>query len=396
MWRRALSSFLSDFLLKAVLGIIACLANLPASEAIAKKGWSTMRGDSDGNVQIRPKIFFLFLANDGLPNEEIWLRFLAPAKHGVDYEAFLHCQNEVACRKNVSSQELFHIVPTVPSKWCEDLVSPMDALLQAALSTSSASTDVDSFTFVSDTTVPVKPFQTIWQRMTLDRANGSSFCISPRHWWGVSDLNRSIVVKHQQWLTLSRAHANRVVANRDKMRNLVQVTSPEDFILGDYLTPYYQKTLGKFLPRARLNGCLDEYLYFALVYGFVDNQSAVALPGSSAAGFTGNPLNITEAGAQEYQGQCDTLSFFGYGSDFKQVAGELEADGLTQLELSWSEKHPASFQTLSNTSLKVLRRSKFLFARKIDSRATRFTGRAAQFLSLPDAFEQLVFQTGEE
>eukprot|EP00930_Biecheleria_cincta_P025383 TRINITY_DN18081_c0_g2_i1.p1 TRINITY_DN18081_c0_g2~~TRINITY_DN18081_c0_g2_i1.p1 ORF type:complete len:411 (-),score=65.18 TRINITY_DN18081_c0_g2_i1:11-1243(-) len=339
------------------------------------------------------KVFFLFLADDSLPNEEIWIRFFAPARPGLDFEALVHCRNELACRQGVGSRGLFQVIPTVPSTWCEDLVSPMNALLQAALRVDgAAAAEADSFTFISDTTVPVKPLKTVLQRMALDRRRGSSFCIAPKASWGVLDSNHSAVVKHSQWLTLSRQHARRVVASTHRMRNLMELATPNvmDEMLGQYLTTAYQSTLGKVFGRMPLNGCLDEYLYFALVYGFSDGGDNGTWPKPVLDDLHAGQLNMADSSAQDFQGQCDTFVYWGYGKQFSKLAAELRADSATHLEIPlWA--HPAYFTNLSTMALRSLYKSDFLFARKIDSRFVRFVGQGAAATSLTDAFDKYIF-----
>lgn len=370
----------------------AFLMHVPVASSIAIKTRLELRRGSNSNATTAGKVFFLFLADDSLPNEEIWIRFFATAQRGLDFEALVHCRNESACKQGVGSRGLFQVISTVPSKWCEDLVSPMNALLQAALSVGGAASGADSFTFISDTTVPVKPFKTVSQRMALDRMQGSSFCVAPKADWGILDSNHSPVVKHSQWLTLSRRHASRVVAIGYRMRNLMHLATPDavEETFGGFITDTYQFTLGKVFGRIPINGCLDEFSYFASVYGFRDGGDDKDVWQKPVLGVVGQLSMSDNISTQDFQGQCDTFVYWGYGKQFSKLAGELKADTATGLELPlWG--HPAYFTNLSAMSLTNLYKSDFLFARKLDSRSVRAVSQGAAFLSLPDAFDKYVF-----
>lgn len=384
---------------------LAFLVQAPVARSIVVKTRLALAGNSNSTAttgaeepgarareEPSGKVFFLFLAEDGLPNEEIWTRFFATARPGVDFEALVHCKNEEACRRGVGTRGLFQVIPTVPSKWCEDLVGPMDALLQAALEAGSAGSGTDSFTFISDTTIPVKPFKTVSQRLGLDRMRGSSFCVAPRFSWGFLDSDYSTVVKHSQWLTLSREHARRVVDKKHQFRNLMMEATPEamEKMLGRFLATGYQATFSKLFGRLPLNGCLDEYLYFALVYGFIDGDEHKPSSERRVNGLLGAPLSMSYNSTQDFQGQCDTFVFWGYGNKFQKLASVLEAEHATQLELpEWG--HPAFFRSVSTTALQLLHKSEFLFARKLDSRSVRVVGQETAFTSLPDAFDKYIF-----
>lgn len=372
--------------------VLAFLMHVPVANSIAIKTRLELGRGSNSNATTAGKVLFLFLADDSLPNEEIWIRFFATAQRGLDFEALVHCRNESACKQGVGSRGLFQVISTVPSKWCEDLVSPMNALLQAALSVGGAASGADSFTFISDTTVPVKPFKTVSQRMALDRMQGSSFCVAPKADWGILDSNHSLVLKHSQWLTLSRQHASRVVASKHRMRNLMQLATPDVFeeTFGGFITNAYQFSLGKVFGRIPLNGCLDEYSYFASVYGFRDGGDEDVWQKPVLGELPVGQWDMSDSSTQDFQGQCDTFVYWGYGKQFSKLADELKADDATGLELPvWG--HPAHFTNLSAMSLNNLYKSDFLFARKIDSRSVRAVGQGAAFLSLPDAFDKYVF-----
>jgi hypothetical protein len=368
-----------------------------------------------------PKIFFLFLVNRQLASEDIWLKFFPPARQGIDYEVIVHCQDEPHCKKSFRSPDVFRVIPTVASKWCDDLVSPMDALLAAGLETSKGNPR-DQFVFLSDTTVPVKPFHEVYKNL-VGAVEGSppesSFCVTPDNWWATKDIEHQrphLAIKHYQWVVLTRDHAVRVVNSRKDFRNLTDTLTPLHSWAGPALTSAIQHTIGHWKKlRLHPTGCLDEYLYFALVFGFPQSyrghpqgmtharvkfnddlnsedltaRAPSAEPDLRIHGFRGSPLTVHGEAARDFQGACHTFDFFGYGRDFQVLVDLMQADGTTQIELPQHGKfHPARFQTLTPASLTQLRKSDYLFARKVDNN-TQFKGPGE--MPLAEAFNSFIF-----
>merc|ERR1719262_409136 len=87
----------------------------------------------------------------------------------------------------------------------------MAKLLQTAVSESQSPND--KFVFLSETTLPVKPFAFIYQSLTVDQ--NSDFCIATTDQWArLASKNigeSAVLVKHSQWTVLSRYHAELVV-----------------------------------------------------------------------------------------------------------------------------------------------------------------------------------------
>jgi len=189
--------------------------------------------------------FFLFTANNTLPNHDVWKAFFRNHKRGEDYEAFLHCQDEAACKDKYA--DFADVINTVKQKYCEDLVSPMLALLEPAVSSRYLSRGPgigpfhnDLFIFISETTVPVKSFQGV-QSLYLSLRGKSSMCIAP---WGTSKhgyVDGGVAVKHSQWMVLSRGHAALSV-NREG-----------------------QPPKSRFWEKGE--GCLDEFWFYYRIFG---------------------------------------------------------------------------------------------------------------------------------
>merc|ERR1719414_229699 len=126
----------------------------------------------------------------------------------------MHCKEEATCRTHLSMGNPLGIkmVRTVPSVYCKDLVTPMVQLLEAASLESTS--PGDKFAFVSETTLPVKPFAAVYAALTADQ--NSDICIEPRNeWlWLSNTKNRAesaTLVKHSQWVVLNKDHARRLI-----------------------------------------------------------------------------------------------------------------------------------------------------------------------------------------
>jgi hypothetical protein len=159
----------------------------------------------------RPRLYFLFMAHDNLPNLQIWRKFFAGAARHTDYEAFLHCTDLAACHENHRDLlDTFTAIDTVESKWCSNLVAPMNALLAAAARGNESEVfeghEMDKFVFVSETTVPVKSFADVQKKLLVHDGPTSNFCME--HWneWAWYK-GKYVLAKHSQWMVLSREHA---------------------------------------------------------------------------------------------------------------------------------------------------------------------------------------------
>mmetsp|Transcript_41024 Transcript_41024/g.87382 ORF Transcript_41024/g.87382 Transcript_41024/m.87382 type:complete len:468 (+) Transcript_41024:171-1574(+) len=317
---------------------------------------------------LRPQLFFLFLVYGRIDNEEVWDRFFARAERGVDYQALVHCKSEASCLKNIRAQNLYEVIPSVKTEYCLDLVSAMNALLKAAVARGGVGSPKDKFVFVSGSTLPVKPFSDVHQRLTGDAA--SDFCVFPRNEWAEVEQPgrpKGIAVKHHQWITLSRKHAEKSVERASGLGDLMQ---------------RFQLNMG-----FRNTGCRDEFWHFATIYPSLNVTGDTATV--TLQGFNGGPLDI---GDSEIQGRCDTFVHWvprasGKINNITRVAQELAGDRGTDMDPP-TEKRPASFRRLSRHALTALRDSSFLFARKVEE-SCAFTGCG----SLAEAFESLVFST---
>lgn len=322
----------------------------------------------------KPMLFFLFLVYVKINNHDVWNRFFSQAVSGVDYRALVHCKDEAECRRNIRAGGRFEVIRPVETQYCFDLVSGMNELLRQAL-THEAAHPNDKFIFVSDSTLPLKPFRYMQQRLTVQDGQSSNFCIFPRNEW--AEVTESFAggqahapttkvgVKHHQWMILSRTHAEQSVSRGGMLRDLMQVLQ---------LNQGFRNT-----------GCLDEFWHFATLFHQLSLKAEPTIV--ELVNFAGGSIRTD---SYEIQGQCDTFVHWppraaGTYNNITKLAQELSVDPGVEMQPP-TEKRPSSMSRLSKRALTTMRQSPFLFLRKVDDNAA-FSG----CHSLPEAFEGLVF-----
>jgi len=302
-------------------------------------------------------VYFLFLAVDKVSNLDIWRSFfaLAPADR---YRAFIHCKLQ-SCNNFVAGSPLV-AVPTVPSYYCTDLVSPMHQLLAYALaSDASNGQPQDKFAYVSDSTLPAKPFNAMYA--TLVARQGSDFCVFPANEW--ADVpspggGKELAVKVHQWVTLDRGHAQKLAVDwaAGKLHNFMT-----HFQMNWQPWSYNDNGFAD----SRNWGCLDEFWHVAALYGTMNNVNLYAEQSVPLAGFVGGPLRIS-AGAG-WQGACDTFVIW---SKYLHIGGnnpfERFHDSLDRASIPHPGNHarPGWWDTISVAGIRAIRNSEFLFVRK--------------------------------
>mmetsp|Transcript_104722 Transcript_104722/g.182014 ORF Transcript_104722/g.182014 Transcript_104722/m.182014 type:complete len:470 (-) Transcript_104722:34-1443(-) len=354
-----------DLMASALSSLSSNLAAFHSNATLASSQFSQSSTKSDTHGE--PRLFFLFLTMSGVKRPELWRAFFS-LESAHRYRIFIHCKHKHICELELSSSNLLGAtqVETVPSAYCKDLVSPMVQLMHAALLESK--NPRDKFIFLSETTLPVKPFWDVYNTLTWDQS--SDFCIYPTDHWVNLDLAqslRAVIVKHSQWVILNQAHANSMVHAWTSVKSMLQQTAWSIPVWSDTRrAPWGQITnpAGQ-LP---LPMCLDEWAFFATIYGaFIDkgDWSKDNLPGYSAP-----PLHFRGAAhlASTTQGICRTFAFW----DVSEVGASNLINEVAQ-DWPWSKlscyprcttSHPAEFTALSDRGVAALRRSRFLFARK--------------------------------
>lgn len=327
-------------------------------------------------------MFFLFLTSDGIQRQDIWASFFERAASQTRYRTFVHCTDWKTCDAEIQVDNPLNatLVGTVPTVYCKDLVTAMAQLLKAA--TLESTSPHDKFVFLSDSTLPVKPFELVYSALTAQ--DTSDFCIEgTSHWPKVvfTNMVSAQLVKHSQWVVLSRHHAQIMV--REWPLKITKA-AVEYWSVPIGTSASHSDNSGGFPPLlslAQLSVCADEWAIFATIFGAVGSDTlridarhhkhrnkgnTLNMPGLS-----GGPLTVT-GDSEKSQGRCHTFVSWGdvegaSESSSTHLMRKLLHDGpATQLSCDPDCKgsHPETIAALSNRSLHILRKSHFLFARK--------------------------------
>lgn len=308
------------------------------------------------NTNRKPRVYFLFMAVDKISNLAVWNAFFksAPADQ---YRAFAHCKLP-SCVQQVKGSMLAAI-PSVPSYYCTDLVSPMQQLLSYSLNKDGKdSNPADKFVYISDSSLPAKPFSEVFA--TLVNRQGSDFCVFPPAEWAdvPGPTGLQMVAKYHQWITLNRAHAEKSWAlwSTGYLHNLMK-----DFKLNMLSWNQVNNSFGDH----RNWGCLDEFWFMAALFGTLKNVDVKKSTSLSLAGFEGGPLKIDRTAG--WQGQCDTfVNWEKYmhslgDNKFTKFVSSLDKPSVPHPG-NWAR--PGWWDTLSPAGMTSIRKSDFLFMRK--------------------------------
>merc|ERR1719410_1948200 len=215
-------------------------------------------------------------------------------------------------------------------------------------------------------------------------------CISPsKEWLWLQNQHApagqlAALVKHDQWVVLSRNHAELMVQRWPHVlgQNSAHWNVPtwpnsqkQDYSLSDF---------GQ-LPRG-VKRCTDEWAIFGTLYGIVmSSQAQEAIPGLNA-----QALSLEQHRAKDGQGVCRTFVTWGRTAgnyDTRPVAQQLRH--LLSCYPDCLSSHPAEFKSMTVQGLSVLRNSPFLFARKFPANVVSYDQFVQVILarapSLPDA-----------
>lgn len=315
---------------------------------------------SRSQAALTAKVHFLFLAVDKVSNLGVWRSFFMHAPLEL-YRAFVHCKLP-SCAAQVYGSPL-QLVPTVPSYYCTDLVSPMNQLLNFALKADEHhSHPNDRFAFISDSSLPAKPFLTV--HSTLTNRPGSDFCVFPsKEWADIQDPSyghRQIVPKHHQWIVLNRAHAQKssMLWARGQMHDLMS-----RFRMNTMRWTYANNSFGD----SRNFGCLDEFWHLAALYGPLQMANANTLSDVALPLFSGGPLHI--GGNEGWQGTCDTFVIWskyigsagGIANSFQKLHQSLDTASTPH---GGNAQRPGWWDKVSTQGIRAIRASDFLFVRK--------------------------------
>eukprot|EP00928_Gymnodinium_smaydae_P066217 TRINITY_DN4925_c0_g1_i1.p1 TRINITY_DN4925_c0_g1~~TRINITY_DN4925_c0_g1_i1.p1 ORF type:complete len:358 (+),score=38.15 TRINITY_DN4925_c0_g1_i1:38-1075(+) len=271
----------------------------------------------------RPTLHLLFLIDDKLSFPDIWSSFFADADAG-NLRVWVHCSTgKEQCMQTADLSVLpnTEVIETVPSQRCVDLLSPEVKLLDYALAwrPERLSASRDKFVLLSGSTLPVKPFSDIYD--SLVAATQSQMCFDSVNNWPQQEVNATDV---WQWrLPLD-----------GKMVESAGWSNP--------LHPY---------PR-----CADELAVVANILGPVDVTSG----------------DDPDFAKHNIENKCLTFDAFSWGEhehprlDRKDVFKAFEADPHISFDKEDRQRHghPITFYGMGSSSMRALRASSFLFARK--------------------------------
>lgn len=313
----------------------------------------------------------MFMVDDHVPHAALWSRFFAGAP-ADSWRALVHCQNAQSCREHgVHELPGFEMVATVPTWYCHDLVTAMAQLLRAALSINSGAASPGSrekFVFLSDSTLPIKSFREVHYALMSD--DDSDFCVFPREQWatGMIENREMLLVKHHQWLVLTREHAELF------MRKWVPVTEDGDWRVWVRSGPWPGEAVHvgphDFHHPPSANWCTDEWAFIATTFGALEVTADAEEFGARLPGFGGGPLFVDRARAQRTQGRCRTFSFWARedGPAFAALAQQVYEDHGSIISCyPQCQARPATFTRMSMRGLQAMKDSEFLFARKFEA-----------------------------
>lgn len=323
--------------------------------------------------EVAPKavVHFLFLVNNSVQHVRLWRRFFSKAPPGT-WKVWVHCNDEDACeRHNVFAGLGAEKVPSVPTRYCTDLVSAPVAMLRQALDAKVVPAGtLEKFALVSESTLPVKPFSEVYKALTED--NNSDLCIAPANEWRGAHVDgiKVLLVKHSQWFVLNREHAQVLVKEWKPPHSW-------DSFMGWWTVPLkggsWAKKGARTVSASRFltaiggtYACTDEQAVFATIFGGLepDHQTGrKVIPGLGELNMNGQ--------ATDPQGRCRTFTVFQNTKDLgnltDNIMGAVKNDTATSVYQAQDTSHPLLLQCAGRRTLAALRASPFLFARKFGS-----------------------------
>lgn len=206
------------------------------------------------------KLYFLFLANRGIDNEGVWRKFFAGADP-TTYSVLVHCSDSTCA---FAKEGPFHNcnIPTTTAIWCQDLVSPQNDLLKAAIECNdnacanqdNENSSTSSYILLAQDTIPVKPFAYIYDMLSQQR--DTSWCFWKYSMWAFADpQQQSTRLPKTMWLIFNRRDAkaivdswmSRAIWNSADLLSVVPPSSWPEFGTSAW-------------------GCIDEYWHWAVLH----------------------------------------------------------------------------------------------------------------------------------
>jgi len=198
----------------------------------------------------------------------------------------------------------------------------------------------------------------------------SDFCVtSPSNWkmFQSPTGQRIVVPQHSQWIVLNKIHAQTMTSRWQGMHAANGWTVP--VWTGGGINHTFPNLPKSVLLSKDFGTCTDEWVFFSGVYGVLRTDgyspSSIQLPSFG-------PILSAVGGAA--QGVCRTFAFWGIGvgaDDYPPGGNDLAADlwtlgsRISCYPSKCSGYSPLEMQAIWTRGLQALRRSRFLFARKL-------------------------------
>lgn len=346
---RKVDAFVLDTARQDLPGEPSLRAHMEAENIVAERATPALKGG---------KLHFLFLIGKHIELPGIWSKFFAEAPPG-SHTVWAHCSDDCDVAQLHKTLPAVQVVPQVPSSYCSDLVTPMWQLVRHALKTPPA-TGPDKFIFVSDATIPFKPFEVVFQ--SLMHNSHSEFSIHGPAAWARTNVNGSVlaIVRSSQWSVLNRFHAQKFVdvwrpmSEQDSDAG-TQANSDVGWTLNVHRGPFRNQPI--MLSRRAFDPplCTDSEAVFASIFGVFIVDSWPPKP----MNFPG--LGVVDFAARAPQGRHRTFWAFEDSNDSLYM--QLLADAGSSL-VPGSGSHPATIKNISETALDLVRESPYLFGRK--------------------------------
>lgn len=325
-----------------------------------------------------PKVAFLFLTMADFPWMKAWEAFFqdAPKK---DYSIYVHrAALKDAAQRQAQPLPLAQYgaieVPWVQTAWCALFGVEVASLFHAMQDPANT-----QFVFVSDSSVPLKPFAYVYKELALHSPETSKICLASGAYFKEAkkefvkqeakracvfrDFLRGInprAMKHHQWAVFNRAHAKMIIQYAKEALHI------------------YEDVWLQAAPDIKniAEGCSDEAVPLIALLHALDakNQS------------TGNTwLDLTRLGVEQ-----NCLTFVRWRNCFVGTQLDL-SEPLADVRTLWKNAHevldvnnidlqksglkrglngfPHAFDNITGTYLETLMNTNFMFARKFHTEA---------------------------
>eukprot|EP00747_Dinoflagellata_sp_TGD_P151303 gnl/TRDRNA2_/TRDRNA2_177198_c4_seq1.p1 gnl/TRDRNA2_/TRDRNA2_177198_c4~~gnl/TRDRNA2_/TRDRNA2_177198_c4_seq1.p1 ORF type:complete len:507 (+),score=35.65 gnl/TRDRNA2_/TRDRNA2_177198_c4_seq1:1-1521(+) len=341
--------------------------NAPGNTVVASNGTF-----AEKSRHRRHHLHFMFLAISDVPHASLWRSFFSTAP-ADSWSIWLHCKDRQACSSGTFMIENpdTMLVPTVSTTYCTDLVTASVQLLRSALAKHAGDESVEAkFLLMSDSTLPIKPFSVVFN--TYASRTESDFCIYPSNTWDKwAEVNGRLayMIDHSQFFALSRNDAETFANSWGIGHDGVSKPVWNVPIIDDIGHPAKHDVESDTFHAhgwGSVESCPDENAPFSSIFGAIVFSQAFA----TVKGF--GTIFQDALHRNKMQGQCYTYFKFGQWSadDDSNIEKAISQDNASTLYRSpFYSSHSITFGDLSVASVRVLRASPFLFARKFKADA---------------------------